>query len=101
MNASSSSREWKCVTCPETTCSTRPSQPREAPEGWARNCTTNARLVGSVGWGWDTGDLLQGPVESGPWRVVHRMLGRYTTRPVQDHGQSVQIEGRGAPEAFK
>jgi hypothetical protein len=66
MNASSSSSEWKCVTCPETTCSTRPYQPREAPEDWAQNCTTKVRLVGSVGWDWDTGDLLQGSIEAGP-----------------------------------
>ena len=56
-------------------------------------CTTNARLVGRVGWGWDTGDLLQGPVEVGPWRVVRRMTGRYNTRPVQDHPPSVQMGG--------
>ena len=47
MNASNSSSEWKCAICPETTCSTRPSQANGAPGGWARNCTTNARLVGS------------------------------------------------------
>ena len=36
----------------------------------------NAGLVGSVGWGWDTGDLLHGPASTGPWRVVRRMPGR-------------------------
>ena len=38
-NASSSSRPWTCVVCPKTTGSTRPSQPRAAPEGWVRHCT--------------------------------------------------------------
>ena len=33
MNASNSSSEWKCVICPETTCSTRPSQAQRGPGG--------------------------------------------------------------------
>ena len=48
MNASNSSREWKRATRCETRCSTRPAHDRR----WARhgNCTTKARLLGSVGW---------------------------------------------------
>jgi hypothetical protein len=52
-NISSSSGEWKRVTCPEATCSARPSQTSETSGGWARNCTTKARLLGSVGWDLD------------------------------------------------
>jgi hypothetical protein len=73
MNATSSSSEWKCVICPETTCSTRPSQTNGAPGGWARICTTNARLVGSGSGGWDIGDLLQRPVQTGHVHVVRGM----------------------------
>jgi len=29
------------------------------------NVSENARLVGSIGWGWDTGDLLHGPASIG------------------------------------
>src|SRR5262245_37565402 len=100
MKASSSSSDWKCITCPETTCSTRPSQANGTPGGWARNHTTNARSVGS-GWGsWGIGNLLQAPVQAGHVRVVHGMPGRYTTRAVHDHHPSVQIAGRGVTKAF-
>src|SRR5262245_173933 len=69
MNATSSSSEWKCVTCPVTTCSTRPSQANEAPGGWARNHTTNARSVGSGSGSWDIDDLLQSPGQAGHFHV--------------------------------
>jgi hypothetical protein len=57
MNASNSSSEWKRVTWPVTTCSTRPSE-GDAPLDWTRNCTTKARLVGSDGCDWGTAHLL-------------------------------------------
>lgn len=43
MNVSNSSSESKCVDCPETTCSTRPSIGPRATLLLVRNCTTNAR----------------------------------------------------------
>src|SRR5262245_33715020 len=100
MKATSSSSEWKCVTCPETTCSTRPSQANGASGGWARNHITNARLVGSGSGSWGIDDLLQAPGQAGHCRVVRGMPGRYTTRTVQDHRPSVQMWGRGVTEAF-
>ena len=57
-------------------------------EGWARNCTANARLVGSGGGSWGRDNLRQRPVQAGPLRVVRGMIGRYNT--LQDHGPSVQ-----------
>src|SRR5215471_1839279 len=85
MNATSSSSEWKCITCPETTCSTRPSQARGAPGGWARNHTTNARLVGSDCESWGISNLLPRPVQAGYGHVVRGLSGTYTTLSVQDH----------------
>ena len=82
MNASNSSSEWKCVICPDTTCSTRPSQGSGAPGGWARNCTTKARLVGSGGGSWGIGNLRQRPVAAGHFRIVRGMTGRYNTLAV-------------------
>src|SRR4029450_2682627 len=76
MNASSSSSEWKCVACPETTCSTRPSQASEAPGGWARSCTTKARLVGSGRGNWGRGDLLHHPIRAGHFHAVRGLPGR-------------------------
>src|SRR5262249_8250138 len=69
MKATNSSSEWKCVICPETTCSTRPSQTNGAPGGWVRNCTTNARLVGSGSGSGGIGDLLQRPVGEGMYTL--------------------------------
>src|SRR5262245_15166926 len=99
MNASSSSSEWKCVACPETTCSTRPSQASGSPGGWARSCTTKARLVGSGSGNWVMGDLLQHPIQAGHFHAVRGLpgreqlkkvaacscAGRYTTLSVQGH----------------
>src|SRR5262245_56403572 len=76
MKATNSSSEWKCVICPETTCSTRPSQTNGAPGGWVRNCTTNARSVGSGSGSWGIGDLLQRPVRAGHVPVARGMPGR-------------------------
>src|SRR5215475_75329 len=73
MNASDSANAWKCVILPETTCSTPPSQLIGTQGGWARNCTTKARLVGSSGGSWDIGDLRQRPVEAGHFRVVRSL----------------------------
>src|SRR5262249_33526059 len=49
INSSNSSRDWNRATWCETRCSTRPAHDGGALLGWARNCTTKARLLGSVG----------------------------------------------------
>src|SRR5215475_391048 len=74
MNASNSANAWKCVICLETTCLTRPSQITGTQGGWARNCTTKARSVGSGSGSWDIGDLRQRPVQAGHFRVVRGMI---------------------------
>src|SRR5215510_3805950 len=115
INASSSSSEWKCVACPETTCSTRPSQASGSPGGWARSCTTKARLVGSGSGNWGMGDLLHHPIQAGHFHVVHGLPGREQLKRLlhvlaQEDTRhylfktippSVQMWGCGAPEAFK
>ena len=101
MNASNSSSEWKCSICPETTCSTRPSQASGAPGGWARNCTTKARLVGSGRGSWGIDDLRQRPVQAGHFRIVRGLPRRYNTLSVSDQSPSVQIGGCGARGAFQ
>src|SRR5262245_37904267 len=115
MNASNSSSEWKCVACPETTCSTRPSQASGSPGGWARSCTTKARLVGSGRGNWGMGDLLQHPIQAGHFDAVRglpgtaqlkkllHVLAQEDTRhyPFKTIPPSVQIWGCRAPEAFK
>src|SRR5215510_14924798 len=115
INASSSSSEWKCVACPETTCSTRPSQASGSPGGWARSCTTKARLVGSGSGNWGMGDLLHYPIQAGHFHAVRGLPGREQLKrllhvlaqedtrhyPFKTIPPSVQIWGRRAPEAFK
>src|SRR5262245_42065118 len=73
MNASNSASAWKCGICPETTCSTRPSQRIGTQGGWARNGTTKARLVESGDGSWDIDDLRQRSVEAGHFRVVRSL----------------------------
>ena len=76
----------RSVLCPETTCSTRPSQASGAPGGWARNCTTKARLVGS-----GSGELGHQQPPATP-----RPGGAFSRCP--RHARKIQYARRSSPE---